>query len=100
MLASVAASPSISSDGGSEANGSRYTRLRRSGAGSHPSNEHAMIQESDVGQWLAIRKETGLKIDVCIDPRSLWRLSRSARGMPASWTKILRPIPGSDIWVH
>src|SRR5215471_9929871 len=38
MLASVAGSPSISSDGGSEANGSRYTRLRRSGAGSHPSN--------------------------------------------------------------
>src|SRR5262249_19777507 len=38
MLASVAGSPSISSDGGSDANGSRHTRLRRSGAGSHPSN--------------------------------------------------------------
>src|SRR5215472_10063161 len=38
MLASVAGGPSISSDGGSDANGSRHTRLRRSGAGSHQSN--------------------------------------------------------------
>ena len=38
LLARMAGSPSISSDGGSDANGSRHTRLRRSGAGSHPSN--------------------------------------------------------------
>src|SRR6516225_4964629 len=38
LLVRVAGSPSISSDGGSDANGSRHTRLRRSGAGSHPSN--------------------------------------------------------------
>src|SRR5262249_40741557 len=38
LLVRVAGSPSISSDGGSDANGSRHTRLRRTGAGSHPSN--------------------------------------------------------------
>jgi len=38
LLVGVAGSPSISSDGGSDANGSRHTRLRLSGAGSHPSN--------------------------------------------------------------
>ena len=27
------------------------------------SEVHTMIQESDVGQWLAIRKEAGLKIN-------------------------------------
>ena len=59
-----------------------------------------MIQESDVEQWLAIRKEAGLKINpktAEVDAQTLdpqWRLSRSARGMPASWTGILRPIPG------
>src|SRR6516162_3579218 len=42
MLASVAGSPSISSDGGSDANGNWHTRLRRSGAGSHPSNERQL----------------------------------------------------------
>ena len=52
MLASVAGHASISGEGGSDANGSRHTRLRRSGAGSHPSNEpaavkvHAMIEKT------------------------------------------------------
>src|SRR4029078_1482334 len=44
MQASVAGSRSISSDDGANANGSRRTRLRRSGAGSHPSNEPAAVK--------------------------------------------------------
>ena len=66
-----------------------------------------MIQESDVEQWLAIRKEAGLKIN----PKTAeveWRYAQTLDpygvypDLPeeCQQTGIPRPIPGSDIWVH
>ena len=68
-----------------------------------------MIQESDVEQWLAIRKEAGLKIN----PKTAeveWRYAQTLDpygvypDLPEECQQVGREYfarsPGSDIWVH
>jgi hypothetical protein len=61
-----------------------------------------MSEKACVEEWLAIRKEEGLKIDPdtaevnwhyaqTLDPYGVD--PKSTGGMPADWTGILRPIP-------